>query len=113
MVWKSIVMFYYFLKYVKRRFNLSHVTKVSAQTFARGCKKRIQLGKTLLRILDAINRKYFILILKMTILINCTGKFCYRHGNFQNTEAATEGFLKNFTKFIGKCVCQSMRMQIH
>ena len=23
---------------VKRRFNLSHVTKVSAQTFARGCK---------------------------------------------------------------------------
>ena len=28
------------------------------------------------------------------ILINCTGKFCYRHGNFQNTEAVTEGFLK-------------------
>ena len=30
----------------------------------------------------------------MMILINCTGKFCYRHGNFQNTEAATGGFLK-------------------
>ena len=37
-------MFYYSQKYVKRRFNLSHVSKVSAQTFA-GCKKRIQLGK--------------------------------------------------------------------
>ena len=44
MVWKSIFMFYYSQKYVKRRFNLSHVSKVSAQTFA-GCKKRIQLGK--------------------------------------------------------------------
>ena len=44
----------------------------------------------------------------MTILINCTGKFCYRHGNFQNTEAATEGFLKNFTKFKGKHLCQSL-----
>ena len=43
----------------------------------------------------------------MTILINCTGKFCYRHGNFQNTEAVTEGFLKNFTKFRGKHLCQS------
>ena len=44
----------------------------------------------------------------MTILSNCTGKFCYWYGNFQNTEAATEGFLKNFTKFIGKCLCQSL-----
>ena len=39
--------------------------------------------------------------MKMTILSNCTG-------NFQNTEAATEGFLKNFTKFIGKRLCQSL-----
>ena len=38
-------MFYYSQKYVKRRFNLSHVSKVSAQTFAGGCKKCIQLGK--------------------------------------------------------------------
>ena len=30
----------------------------------------------------------------MMILINCTSKFCDRHGNFQNTEAATGGFLK-------------------
>ena len=37
MVWNSSVMFHY-VKYVKRHFNLSHVTKVSAQTFARGCK---------------------------------------------------------------------------
>ena len=44
----------------------------------------------------------------MAILIKYTGKFCYRHGNFQNTEATTEGFLKNFTKFIGKRLCQSL-----
>ena len=44
----------------------------------------------------------------MTILINCTVKFCYWRGNFQNTEAASEGFLKNFTKFIGKRLCQSL-----
>ena len=44
----------------------------------------------------------------MAILINCTGKFCYRHGNFQNAEAATERFLKNFTKLIGKRLCQSL-----
>ena len=81
------------------------MTKVSAQTFARGCKKRIQLGK---RILDVINRKYFTLILGTTILINCTGKFCCRQGNFQKREATTEDFLKNFTKFIGKRLCQSL-----
>ena len=79
---------------VKRRFNLSHVTKVSVQTFARGCKKSIQLGKTLYKFPDFIDRKYFTLILTMMILMNCTGKFCYRHGKFQNTEAATGGFLK-------------------
>ena len=45
-VWKSIAIFYYSQKYVKWRFSLGHVTKVSAQTLARGCKKRIQLGKT-------------------------------------------------------------------
>ena len=32
-----------------------------------------------------------------TILIKCTGKFCYRQGNFRNTEAATGGAL-NFTE---------------
>ena len=30
----------------------------------------------------------------MMILMNCTGKFCYRHGNVQNTEATTGGALK-------------------
>ena len=43
----------------------------------------------------------------MTILINCPGKLLYRHENFQNTEAATEDFLKNFS-FIGKRLCQSL-----
>ena len=28
------------------------------------------------------------------ILINCTGKSCYRHGNIRNTEAATGDVLK-------------------
>ena len=44
----------------------------------------------------------------MAILIDCTGKFCYLHGNFRNTEAATRGALKNFTKFTGKHLCQSL-----
>ena len=44
----------------------------------------------------------------MASLINCAGKFCYRHGNVQNTEAATEGFLKNFTKLITRQLCQSL-----
>ena len=44
----------------------------------------------------------------MTILSNCTGNLCYRYGNFQNTEAATEVFLKNYIKFIGKRLCQSL-----
>ena len=44
----------------------------------------------------------------MTILINCTAKFCYRHRNFQNTEAATGGVFKSFIKFIRKHLCQSL-----
>ena len=38
MVWKSIVMFHYSLKGVKRLFNRSHVFKRRAQSFARGYK---------------------------------------------------------------------------
>ena len=48
----------------------------------------------------------------MTILINCTGKFCYGHGNFQNTEAATVGVFKSSTKFTGKDLCQSLFFNI-
>ena len=43
---------------------------------------------------EFINRKYLTLILKMIILINCTGRFSYLHGIFQNTEATTGGVLK-------------------
>ena len=44
-----------------------------------------------------------------TILINCTGKFCYRRGIFQNTEQATVGVLnKNLAKFTGKHLCQNL-----
>ena len=76
----------------KRRFNRSHVTKMSVQTFVRGQKKRIQLGKTLHKFPDFINRNYFTLILKkmnLTSLVNSvTGM------KFHNTEAATGGALK-------------------
>ena len=48
----------------------------------------------------------------MTILINYTGKFCYGNRNCQNTEAATGGVLKNFTKFTGKHLCQSPFLNI-
>ena len=44
----------------------------------------------------------------MTNLINCTDKLCYLYENVQNTEAATEGVLKKFTKFTGKHLCQSL-----
>ena len=53
---------------LKRRFNRDHVTKVNAQTFARGYKKRIQQGKTLHRFRDFINRIYFTLIFKAMVL---------------------------------------------
>ena len=114
MVWKQIAMLYYSKNDVKRRFNLSYVTKVSAQTFARGCKNRIQLRKTLYKFPDFIKRKYFTLIdtLKMTILINCTGKFCYGHRNFQNTEAVTGGVFKSFRKSAGKHLCQNLFFNI-
>ena len=56
---------------------------------------------------DFINRKYVKLILKVTILVNCTGKFCHGHGIFRNTEAATAAVLINFTKFTGKHLFQS------
>ena len=51
-------------------------------------------------------QKYFTLILKMTILINFIGKFCYWCWNVQNTEAATGCVLKNFRKFAGKRLYQ-------
>ena len=91
MVWKSIVMFYYSQKYFEQGFNLSHMTKVGAQTFARGEKPYI--------FLDFINRKYFTLILKMnlieTILVNCNGKFCDWHGHFQNSSPQASNFIKS------------------
>ena len=40
------------------------MTKLSAQTFGRGYKKRVQMGKTLYRFPDFIKRKYFTLILR-------------------------------------------------
>ena len=67
--------------------------------------RRIQLGKTLNRYICFINRKYLTLILDW---FNCTGKFCYRHGNIQNTEAATGGVLKAFTNFKGNHPSQSL-----
>ena len=48
----------------------------------------------------------------MTNLINCTGKFCYRHTNFQNTEAANRGVSKSFKKFAGKHLRQNLFFNI-
>ena len=71
--------------------------------------KRIQLAKALYKFLDFINRKYFTLILKFKIFNQrCTGKFCYRYGHFQNTEAVTGSVRKSFTKFTGKHLCQGL-----
>ena len=44
--------------------------------------------------LDFINRKYLTVILKKTILINGTCKFCYRHRNFKMQKQSLEVFLK-------------------
>ena len=98
MVWKSIVVFYYTYQYVNQCFNLSHVTKVTCSCDTR----RIQPGKALNRCICFINRKYLTLILDW---FNCTGKFCYWHGNIQNTEAATGGVLKAFTDFKRNHLC--------
>ena len=67
--------------------------------------RRIQLGKTLNRFLCFINRKCLTVILDW---FNRTGKFCYRYGNIQNTEAATGGVLKAFTNFKGNHPSQSL-----
>ena len=48
----------------------------------------------------------------MTILINCTDKFCYGHGNFQNAKAATRGAFKSFIKLAGKHLCQNLFFNI-
>ena len=55
-------------------------------------KKRIQLRKTYIDLL--IIQKIFYAVFEDDDL-SCTGKFCYRHRNFQNTEAATGSVLKN------------------
>ena len=71
--------------------------------------KRIQLATALYKFLDFINRKYFTLILKFKIFNQrCTGKFCYRYGHFQNTEAVTGSVRKSFTKITGKHLCQGL-----
>ena len=121
MVWKSIVMiFYYSLKDVKRRFNHSHVIKVSAQTFARGYKKRIQLGKTLHRFPDFINRKHITLILKtmiLTALVN-SGTGMEIFATQKQSPGVFLQFKSNFHKIHGKTpipmshLCQGLGLQL-
>ena len=71
---------------------------MSAQAFARGYKKRIQLGKTLYKFPDFINKKYFTLILKAMILTalanSVTGTEIFRIQN-----QPPEVFLKFKSKF--------------
>ena len=86
------------------------MTKVSAETFARGYKKLIQRGKTLYRFPDFINRKYFTLILKtmiLTALVNSvTGTEI-----FKIQKQPPKVFLKfklKFYKIHGKHLCQGL-----
>ena len=65
-------MFCYSLKYVTQRFNLSHVTEVSAQIFKRAHKRSMQLGKPYINFLIYYrNRIYFTLILNMKLIKHC------------------------------------------
>ena len=65
--------------------------------------------------IDFISKKHFTLILRIklikTIIINCTGKFCYWHGHFRNTAAAGSGILKNFTKIRERHMCHYLILQ--
>ena len=67
--------------------------------------------------IDFISKKHFTLILRIklikTIIINCTGKFCYWHGHFRNTAAAGSGVLKNFTKIRERHMCHYLILQNH
>ena len=84
----------------KRRFNRSHVTKVSAQTF----------GKTLYRFPDFINRKYFTLILKtmiLTALVNSvTGMEIFTIRKQPPTVLLK--FKSKFRKIHGKHLCECL-----
>ena len=74
------------------------MTKVSAQTITRGYKKRIQLGKTLYRYPDFINRKYFTLILK-TMILTALVNFVTSTEIFKIQKQPPEMFLKFKLKF--------------
>ena len=84
---------------VKRPFNLSHVTKVSAV--------HRHLQEVTIEVFS-LGRLYidFLILLTENILtdfedddlIYCTSKFCYCYGNFQNTKAATVGVSRTWIK---------------
>ena len=74
------------------------MTKVSAQTFARGHKKRVQLGKTFMDFLILLIEFILHSLTLKTMILTALAKFCFRHGHFYNTDAATGGVLKIQTK---------------
>ena len=121
MVWKSIVMFFYYsLKDVKGCFNRSHVIKVTAQTFARSYKKSIQLGKTLNRFPYFINRKHITWILKtmiLTALVN-SGTGMEIFAIQKQSLGVLLQFKSNFHKIHGKTpipvshLCQGLGLQL-
>ena len=93
MIWKSIVVLL-FLKVCKWHFNLSHITKVSAQTLASSAKDEFSWEKPYKDFLILLNKKYFTLILKVTILINCTGKSVTDAESFKIQKQPPKVFLK-------------------
>ena len=84
------------------------MTKVSVQTLARGCKNVFSWQKPYLDFLILLTENILHWFWSWRFLMNCTSKFCYRYGDFQNTEAVTGSVLKSFTKFRGKHLCQSL-----
>ena len=53
-VWKSLVLFYYSLKYVKQRITFKQTTKKIAQAFSRGCRRLIRTY--LYKLVEVISR---------------------------------------------------------
>ena len=86
------------------------MTKVSAQTFARGYIKRIQLGKTFYRFPDFTNRIYFTLTLKtmiLTALVNSFSGMDIFTIQTQPPEVLLKFKLK-FRKVLGKNLCHCL-----
>ena len=108
MIWKSIVMLFS-LKDVKRRFNRSHVTKVNAQTFARGYKNVFSWEKLYTDFLILLQKIFYIILRTMilTALVDSAAGIEIFTVQKQPPEVLLNSN-QNFTKFTGKHLCQCL-----